>query len=52
MEKFFAIFPRYGKIFSTPWKNSGRNGRSPQKVFHTVENLFPPAFSCPAEARR
>jgi hypothetical protein len=59
MEKFSAIFPRYGKIFSTPWKNSDRNAPSPQKfstpgkkVFHTVENLFSPAFSCPAEARR
>jgi len=45
MENFFAIFPRYGKIFSTLWKN--RPVFSTQwtdfstqwkKCFHSVEN--------------
>jgi hypothetical protein len=26
MEKFFADFPRYGKKFSTVWKNLGGRG--------------------------
>ena len=51
MEKFFAIFPRYGKSFSTVWKNLGRSGRLRQKFsmvwkhfFHTVEKTGPPRF--------
>ena len=52
MENYFAIFPRYGKIFSTLWKNRPifpRNGKSFSDFstqwkkfsgfFHTMEKM-------------
>ena len=44
MENFFAIFPRYGKIFSTLWKNRpifSTQWKNFQRFFHTMEKLSP-----------
>ena len=48
MEKLLGIFPRYGKKFSTLWKNAARASPFRQKfstvwkkVFHTVEESRP-----------
>ena len=44
MENFFAIFPRYGKIFSTLWKNRpvfSTQWKNFQRFFHTMEKLLP-----------
>ena len=39
MENFFAFFPRNGKLFSTPWKNSAVFSTLWKTFFHAVENL-------------
>ena len=44
MENFYAIFPRYGKIFSTLWKNRpifSTQWKNFQRFFHTMEKLLP-----------
>ena len=44
MENFFAIFPYYGKIFSTPWKNRpdfSTQWKTFSGIFHTMERMFP-----------
>jgi len=42
MENFFAIFPRYGKIFSTLWKNRpifSTQWKNFSGFFHTMEKV-------------
>jgi len=43
MENFFAIFPQYGKIFSTLWKKRAifsTQWKNFQRYFHTMEKVF------------
>lgn len=44
MENFSEIFPRYGRILSTLWKNSEESStvwKTFQRIFHTMENFLP-----------
>ena len=44
MENFFAVFPRYGKIFSTLWKKEvvfSTQWKNVSRYFHTMERMFP-----------
>ena len=44
MENYFGIFPRYGKILSTVWKNMpifSTQWKNFQRFFHTMEKLLP-----------
>jgi hypothetical protein len=44
MENIFAIFPRYGKYFSTLWKNRpifSTLWKNFKRFFHTMEKMFP-----------
>jgi len=44
MENIYGIFPRYGKIFSTLWKNRpifSTQWKNFQRFFHTMEKLLP-----------
>ena len=44
MENLFGIFPRYGKYFSTLWKNRpvfSTQWKNFQRFFHTMEKLLP-----------
>jgi len=43
MENLFEIFPRYGKYFSTLWKNRpifSTQWKNFQRFFHTMEKLL------------
>jgi len=43
MENFFAIFPRYGKYFSTLWKKRAEFSTVWKiflRIFHAMEKIF------------